>query len=331
MSPPHRLSIDEPELGFVALKIPSSKSLAADLGPFRLEKAWRLVSPNWGFGGYSALLPLGEGQLLAVSDQGKTLRFCPPGPTSCKPAIRRVFDGKIRHKFDMDIESVTSDPLTSTVWTGLEFKNSIVRYTLQAGALHMNAEVAPKAMSGWGDNSGPESLLRLRDGRFLVLREGFSGVLGNSRHAGLLFPSDPIESGDGMPFSLAGPAGFKPTDMAQLPDGRVLILFRRLDWPLPARFSIRIALGDPVAIGLEKIWRVKEVARLPESLPIDNFEGMAIESGEGEELTIWLISDDNRAAFQATYLWKLSLDPADLPKTSKKARGNAARPSSEPD
>lgn len=333
MRPPPHLGDDVAEIGFVALKIPRPQSLAADLGPFRLEKAWRLTSRNRGFGGYSALLPLGGGQLLAVSDQGKTLRFSPPGAPPRKPVIRHVFDWKVRGRTGMDIESVTADRASATVWTGLEFRNSIVRYKLQAGgALQMNAEVAPRNMSDWGDNSGPEALVRLRDGRFLVLREGFSDMLGRSRHAALMFPSDPIEAGDGTPFSLAGIPGFKPTDMAELPDGRVLILFRRLDWPLPERFSIRLAIGDPRSIEPDKPWHVAEIARLPESLPVDNFEGLALEpTGEGDRLTVWLISDDNRAVFQATYLWKLSLDPADLPKPRKKARGSTARPSQKPD
>jgi hypothetical protein len=180
-------------------------------------------------------------------------------------------------------------------------------------------------MRDWGDNSGPEAMTRLADGRFLVLREGFDGLLKRSRHRALLFAGDPVEGMLPEHFDFAGPRGFNPTDMAQLPDGRVLILMRRVVWPFPPHFAGRIVLADPAEIGAGRVWRGTVVAQLASVLPVDNFEGMAIEPRGDGRLTVWLISDDNQAALQRSLLWKLALDPADLPPKSKKARGKAAR------
>jgi hypothetical protein len=161
-------------------------------------------------------------------------------------------------------------------------------------------------------------MVRLTDGRFIVLREGFDrpdeyGILGGRRHEALLFSGDPITGARSIRFDVDGPGGFSPVDIAELPDKRVLILMRRAVWPLPIRVAGRIVIADPRTISPGGVWRTKVVARLASDMPIDNFEGMAIAPGEGGELTVWLISDDNSAATQRTLLWKLAVDPKSLP------------------
>ena len=82
---------------------------------------------------------------------------------------------------------------------------------------------------------------------------------------------------------------------------------------------------------------LRPVAWLSRPLPSDNYEGLAIvPEAQSDRVALWLISDDNSSAFQRTLLLRLSLDPADLPtlregQASKKARGDAARPSQEPE
>ena len=137
-------------------------------------------------------------------------------------------------------------------------------------------------------------------------------------HDALLFPGDPVEGARPVRFSFVGPGGFSPVDMAQLPDGRVLILMRKLVWPYPAKFAARILVGDARAIRAGADWRPALAATLPSTLPGDNFEGMAIVPGGGRELTVWLISDANDTdgrdpGTQRTLLWKLALDTARLP------------------
>ncbi|MDD3799832.1 MAG: esterase-like activity of phytase family protein, partial [Novosphingobium sp.] len=98
---------------------------------------------------------------------------------------------------------------------------------------------------------------------------------------------------------------YRPTDMAQLPDGRVLVLLRRLVWPMPPRFAGKIAIADPAEIRKDGTWTGKVAANLASPLPTDNFEGLAVETGEDGETIVWVISDDNTARSQRTILLKL--------------------------
>lgn len=316
------------ELAIHELPLPSKADLAPHLGAFRLKGIWQLESRHPEFGGFSALVMPIEGELLAFSDKGFMLAFSAPDRTRSSavrfgPVLATYSDRK-QHR---DIEAATFDQADGMLWLALENSNSIIRFRRSAaGGLHQPKQVAPGQMAGWGANSGPETLVRLGDGRFLALREGFDGTFEDRRHQALLFASDPVENPGGMELTMIGPEGFSPTDAAQLPDGRVLVLMRRLVWPFPARFAGRLAIGDPVRIRPGEPWQVTQVARLPSALPVDNFEGMAIEPRADGSVSVWLISDDNDAAFQRTLLWKLQLDPEDLPTP----RNNGARPQRTP-
>jgi len=82
---------------------------------------------------------------------------------------------------------------------------------------------------------------------------------------------------------------------------------------MPQRFAGGIGIGDPKTIRPGGTWKVTEVARLSADLPIDNFEGIAIAPRPDGRLTVWLISDDNYSPLQRTLIWKMSVDPAELP------------------
>lgn len=298
------------DLRFAAQKLPPPAELAKHLGPFELEGAWVMESRRWRFGGYSALLPIGDGQLLAFSDRGYRLYFSPPGNAQHPPRVGMIAYPEYNPDDLFDAESATIDPATGRVWVGWENGNAITRHTLKFRGF---AKVNPPAMRGWGINSGPESMVRLADGRFLVLREGSDGWLDSHRHRALLFAGDPLVKTKPLEFTFVGIPGFRPVDIAQLPDGRVLILMRKLVWPMPPRFVGRIMIADPRTIARGREWHGHEVAKLSTSLRVDNFEGLAIEPREDGRLTVWLISDDNNAVAQETLLWKLAVDPAKLP------------------
>lgn len=296
-----------------ALHFPTDAESQKPLGPFRLKGVWQLESPNNYFGGYSALLSLGSGQFLTISDRGYYLKFSAPGAMQKPPYIGRVFRVERLAKANRDAESATRDPVSGRLWIGWEHRNLITRH---AADLAEQGEAHPKPMWDWNRNAGPEAMVRLSDGHFIVLGEMFAGSFERSRHPAVFFPGDPVEAADPQPFTFVGPEGFRPTDMAQLPDGRVLVLMRRLLWPVPARFEGRIAIADPAAIRAGGEWRATEIATIAAPLPNDNFEGLAIEPGSNGKLNVWLIADANDSAFQRTLLWRLELDPARLPNRS---------------
>lgn len=303
--------INAVDLRFRPLALPPRRELARHLGAFDLAGAWEMTSRYSRFGGYSALLVVDDGRFLAISDRGNWLNFLPPGVTGQPPRAGRTFRWvKGRNQYLHDSESATRDPATGRIWLGWEQNNTITRHDRD---LREYQSIRPPAMRDWGGNTGAEAMVRLADGRFIVLSEGFTGWLENRRHPALLFAGDPLATADPTRLTFVGPENFSPTDMAQLPDGRVLILMRRLAWPFPARFAGRIAIADPRAIRPGRPWPGKQVAMLSSSLPVDNFEAMAITPGADGRVNVWLLSDANSGVTQRTLLWKLTVDPRRLP------------------
>jgi hypothetical protein len=298
-------------LRVTALRLP-----LVDLGPLRAVGAWQLQSPNRHFGSYSAIVPLGDGRLLAAADTGKRLHFTAPGRAGPGPRFDFFADVDFADKAAYDIESLTRDPATGTIWAGYEHNNQIARFDAQ---LRSTGLVRPSAMDGWRSNSGPESMTRLSDGRFIVLAETDTGWLG-SDGPGLLFPGDPVEGAVPVKFRFRPPRGYNPCDMAALPDGRVLILLREVVWGLPPSFAGKLMIADPATIRAGEEWRAETLADLRPPLPMDNYEGLAVEPMPGGGLTLWLISDDNNALFQRTLLLELAWRP------NEKARGTSRAP-----
>jgi hypothetical protein len=292
-------------IGIASLLEPGAAPVAVDAaGRLRLTGTWVLSSRNRIFGSYSALLPPEKGELRAFSDRGTWLRL--PLLDGAKARLGTVFADPGAPKNAQDIESATSDPATGRIWLGLEGRNAILRMAPDFSAM---AVVDPAAMRSWPGNRGPEAMLRLADGRFIVLAEKESRweIAGGPA---LLFAGDPLEGAPSTAFRFEAGERFSPTDMAELPDGRVLILLRKVSVGLPLDFDARLVVADPATIEPGKPWAWQTVAELDPVVPMDNYEGLAIEpSGPGRPLTLWLISDDNGASYiQRTVLVRLEWD-----------------------
>ena len=308
---PLELTDDRQILQFVALRLPH-----ADLGPLQAIGAWRLESTNRHFGSYSGLVEIGDGTLAAAADTGKRLRFTPPGRTGPGPRFDFFADIDFADKAAYDIESLTRDPATGRFWVGFEHKNQIARFDAQFHSLGL---VRPAAMRQWRSNSGPEAMTRLSDGRFVLLAEtGLSWF--DSEGPGLLFPGDPVDGVTPLEFRFHPPAGYNPSDIAALPDGRVLILLRKVVWGLPPSFVGKLVIADPATIRAGEEWRAEPLADLRPPLPMDNYEGLAVEPMPDGRVTLWLISDDNNGMFQRTLLLELVWRP------NEKARGTSRAP-----
>lgn len=301
------------KLTVTRLKMPPQRVLGAYLGPFRMEQAWQLKSDNELFYGYSSMVPQPGGGILAFNDGGGILHFSPPGAEKqVRPKVAHVsFADKGHSKASQDVESTTHDPASGRYWVGLEGSNEIVR--LDAG-LKETARVAPRLMKGWGLNTGPEAMARLADGRFVTIREITRSLWEPRLHEAVLFDGDPIEHPAGHRFLFDAPDNFSVVDMALMPDGRALILMRRLLWVAPLRFAGRIVIADTAQIRPGKVWRSIQLASLASVLPVDNFEAIGVVPRPDGRIGVWVMSDDNRMrAMQRTLLWKLSADPRELP------------------
>lgn len=265
-----------------------------------------LTSKDFAFGGFSSLIVRGDDFTL-LSDFGTIARF----RMSADWRIITAGFGDLPdatgsgwYKRNRDSESMTRDPSTGHVWVGFEHTNAIWRYSHGLGSPAKG--VRPRAMDGWSDNGGAESLVRLHDGRFLVIAETDRRRHGGGARNALIFSGDPVEQPDrGFRFGYLPPDGFDPSDATELPDGRVLVLNRRLD--LPFRWSAVLTLIDPRILKPGMIVRGKEVARLAPPLTTDNYEGIAV-TREGGATILWMVSDDNLLFLQRTLLMKFRLN-----------------------
>lgn len=284
-------------------------------GPLRLAGLWQLSSKHPAFGGYSALLAIVPGRLLAFSDRGYSLDFAKPGALASPAQFRAIYpDAAAAAKASRDVEAAAWDPVTRRLWLAQEGRNAIARYGFD---MTLEARRQVPEWQQWPQNSGSEAMLRLADGRFIVLCECRDSWLGEYSHPAFLYPSDPTASVAGQAFSFAGIDGYRPTDMAQLPDGRVLILMRRLVWPLPPRFAVKVAIADPASLVPGQVWKAEELADIGVPWPVDNYEGIAIERQADGQLVAWIISDENGAVSQRVLLLKVLIDEARLPPKQK--------------
>lgn len=282
----------------------------ASRGPVRLLGAWELRSPNDDFHGYSALAAMADNTLLAVSDSGRMMRFAPPGESGRRVELGAVAPGEKNDKRLADVEAIARDGPSGRLWVAYEGSNAIERHEPDGTVIRAQ----PPAMRRWASNAGPEAMARLTDGRFIVLSEGRVAWIGAATR-GLLFPGDPVEGARPAEFRFAPPDGYRPVDIGPLPDGRVLVLLRSVEWGWPPSFGTRVVLADPAQIRAGETWRGQTVFEIAEPSLSENYEGLAIVPGKGGDAVVWLISDDNRSAFQRTLLLKLSWQ------SNEKARG----------
>ena len=286
------------------------------IGPLRLTDAWQLTSRNQRFGGYSALVQAEPGRLLAISDGGYTLDFPLPGRTG-PVSIKDLFLPSLGRKIDRDTEAAQWDPATGHLWVASEGRDLIMRFD---PALKLEAFARPPALQRWPTNTGPEALALLPGRRFAVLCECRSRWREGAAHPALLFPGDPTTGTRPLRFFVSGPWDFRPTDAATLPDGRLLVLLRKLVWPFPARFAARLALLDLDGLREGAVIALQDLGELPEGAPMDNYEGLALERlGQGR-MAAWIISDDNNAAFQRTLLLRMEFRLDQLPAKQKARR-----------
>lgn len=262
-----------------------------------------LSSHDRAFGGFSAMSVVGDAFTL-LADGGTVLTF--RMGQDLRPQGTRLFSLPAGprtgwRKRDRDAESMTRDPGTGKVWVGFESVDEIWRYS--PGLQRAEQQRESRAMRHWPSAGGIESLARLADGRFVALSE--AAPPGQSARAGLVWRRDPARSEPGVAFRYSPGAGYDPSDITQLPDGRLIVVERAFG--LPFRWYARLMLVNPARIRPGATVTGREIARLASPLISDNWEAVAA-THEGGATILWLVSDDNQSALQRTLLTKWRLD-----------------------
>ena len=285
-----------------AMPIDPADPANRQFGRLRYLAGWHLTSRQASFGGYSALWVEGN-QFLALADTGDYVRFRMTAAGvigDSQFGTLPAFPGDPAERDDRDSESMALGP-EGDIWVGFERRNAVMRYARDfAKPISLNV---PPAMANWPLNSGPESMVRLQGGRFVIFAEGWK----RRQHVprGLLFPGDPTNPGNvPIEFRYRPPPGYVPTDAQQLPDGRIVVLHRHFS--MLDGFSAAVAIVDPEAISPNALVEGEFVAELRPPLNIDNMEGISV-TREGDRTVLWMISDDNQMPVERTVLLKFEL------------------------
>lgn len=287
------------------------------VGALELVAGWRLTSASSQFGGWSSLSVEGD-RVTTISDGGALLRFRLGRfghPVEARIDRLPAGCGQGVDKTTRDTESlargVAVGGQAAPWYIGYEWRNAICR--VSADFRHETALAQPPAMRDWSRTKGPEAMLRLADGRWLVFAEG-SPTGGDARPL-LVFTGDPTDA-DARPSRIGylPPDGYSPTDAAQLPDGRILVLNRR--FALPELFTTVVVALEPRTIKPGATVSGTPIASFAPPLLSDNFEGLAVTVEAGRPY-LWMISDDNQLSWQSTYLLKFVIDAVVKPRRAR--------------
>lgn len=287
-------------------------------GAVRFLRGWHLVSPHSRFGGFSAIARTGPDRFQLIGDNGYATRLTLDSRGAVSDVRIRALptsDGRPPRKSMADAEAMFVDPASGKSWIALEGINEIWRLDADFAAIEARRKL-PRPR--WPANFGPEAMVRLADGRTIVLSEGADDDP-RGREA-LLYVGDPAEPGPEPIRFLYDSDGRGPvSDAAPLPDGRILLVHRRLGFD-PV-FTTILSVADPADIEKDATLRSRTIGRVPVPLA-ENYEGAAV-SVEGGRTFLWLLADNNFNVWQRSLLLQFEL--VDLPPQRMRDSKKAAR------
>lgn len=295
--------LDSSQTVITARALPDRDGVSGEL---TVNGVWELTASHPFFGGFSALVADSNGALIIGSDKGWRLDLPLESSEPQAAGARFTYFAERQDSYAemTDIESMARDPETGTVWTGYELFNTIQRDTAGGETTRRR----PAEMRDWRNASGPETMVRLADGSFIIIAESHEIGADDDNQPALLFARDPIEDTAPTPFRFEAPPDYLPTDAVQIPGGDVLILLRRVAYTIPAQFDAAIMRADPAEITRDEVWSGDIIAYLDGPVFGENFEGIVyVPSGAQESGDIYLISDDNLSVFQRSLLVRLAL------------------------
>lgn len=288
-------------------------------GTMRFVRGWRLVSPHSRFGGFSAIARIGPGQFELIGDNGyaSSLTLDSRGAVaSFRIRALPTPDGRPQRKSMVDAEAMVIDPVRGTRWIAFEKQNQIWRLDPRLSKIELRGDLP--ARPRWPSKRGPEAMVRLADGRTIILSEGADAdPRGNEA---LVYAGDPAAPGP-APIRFFYDSGNRGriSDAAALPDGRILIVHRRLGFD-PV-FTTVIAIADPEDIRKDAVVRSRTIGRVPAPLA-ENYEGAAVTIEQGRTW-LWLVADNNFNVWQRSLLLQFEL--VDLPPKKSADSKKAAR------
>src|ERR1700741_3502297 len=170
VAPGPRLALEgagEGPLVYMPVALAADDPGRRDVGRLHFLGGWTMSSPDARFGALSGLRIEG-GEAIAVSDAGMVVTFPLPG-VSPAPHLRfqpvAEGPGPARRRTTRDTEALWVEG--NRLWLTFARQNAVWRY--DRATLRAEAGARPPRMRRWLGNSGGETIVRLADGRFLVI------------------------------------------------------------------------------------------------------------------------------------------------------------------
>jgi len=279
------------------------------LGALRFEGALELASPDARFGGLSGLVVTADGAAItAVTDRGhwfhaRLLRdangqLAGIADTALRPLRDREGQAVSIRAQTHDAEAVVRDG--DSLIVAFERRHRLWRYdtaTLEEG--RAVALPTPPGLSNAPVNGGIEALAVLAPGRYLAIAEELETPAGDLRawlHV----------EGAWLDLAYAQDPGWKPTDIAVLPDGDLLAVERRFS--RLGGFGARLRRIDGARVRPGAVLTGPVIAEFAPPLLTDNYEGLAIWRDDDRLIHLLLMSDDNFSPLQRTVLLQFRLE-----------------------
>ena len=264
-----------------------------------------LSSPDRRFGGLSGMRFVGDGQLLAISDDGDWLRFRLEERDgrlvgASDLSIGRMVDGDgqpIRGKANADAEALEIEP-DGTILVAFEREHRVAAYAPDGSPPRIIAFPDRNWLMKLPGNGGIEAMARVGELRLFLAEE-----TGGADYNLILQSRDRAGSYGRVRFR--PPHDYKPTDAVAIGADRVLILNRRYS-PLAGVSAVLMELKiDPARLSAAE---PRVVAEMVPPVTVDNMEAIAARQ-QGGRTFIYMASDDNFSPLQRTIVLKFELLP----------------------
>lgn len=284
-----------------------------DVGDLHFVAGYKLRTSDYRFGGVSGLVIEADGvHFLAITDTARwltgQLHLDADGQVV---GLDDTFYGTL-HERDgrplapngsgsvRDSEAVTKT-LDGAYLVSFERQHRILRFAGSGAGIDGVPTLVPtpKRLNDAPANGGLEAMTSLPDGRLLLITEEL--LDDNGDHVGwVVGPDGPHE------LSAAATGIFKPTDLASLPNGDVLLLERRFTPIGGLAGRISLITADQIAGG--KRLQGRELALLQPPLTVDNYEALAVTPAPGGGWNLYVMSDNNFNSLQNTLLMQFRWD-----------------------
>ena len=287
-------------------------------GVLEYRAGYVLSTRSSDFGGLSGLILSPDGKAItAVTDHGNVLRaklildetgrlLGLDGTEMFR--LRDVRGGKLSRRLDkrdQDTEALTR-LADGSYLVSFEIRHRILHYeNLTAKpttfATPTQLHMAPR-------NGGLEAMTALPDGRIMIMTEKLRAKKIKDKAARKKDYIGWLLSAEGKTLGkIYWPrqGKFRPTDLAAMPNGDVLMLQRRYSAAGGAGARVSMIHRDQIKVGMRMA--DIELANLAPPLSVDNFEGLAVYPASNGGWWIYMLSDDNFNPLQRTLLLQFYL------------------------